>query len=175
MKSIYLTIGFILCLPALVYAGFKQQFPNDPDIVYVKAPGLFAGKWDKVASSDDFAEYLNTASITANEETTVTAISMRHYAEIQTDKLDDVEITYKSMVLHQTIDCFRQKIATNKVYLVTGSYANGPIAADPIELYENPRTVNPSSVAQSKIDVVCSSKAINKEGASTKSIYMHNI
>jgi len=175
MKSIYLTVGFLLCLPALVYAGFKQQFPSEPDIVYVKAPGLFAGKWDKVASSNDFTEYLNKSSVTATEEMTVTAISMRHYAEMQVDKQDEVQVTYKSMVLHQTIDCFHQTISTTKVYLITGPYGNGPIASDPIELYETPRTVRPTSIAQSKINAICSSETKPKEDASTKAIYMRNI
>jgi len=175
MKSIYLTVGFLLCLPALVYAGFKQQFPSEPDIVYVKAPGLFAGKWDKVASSDEFTEYLNKHSVIGNEEMTVSAISMRQYSVVQVDKLDDVQLTYRSMVLYQTIDCFHQTISTTKVYLIAGSYANGPIAADPIELFETPRTVKPSSIAQSKINAACSSDARAKEAMPTKTSYMLNI
>lgn len=175
MRSIYLTVGFLLCLPALVYAGLKQQFPNDPDIIYVKAPGLFAGKWDKVASTDDFTEYLNKPSITADEDMKVSAISMRHYAVVQVDKFDDVPVTYKSMVLHQTIDCFHQTISTTKAYRITGPYGNGPIASDPVELYETPRAVRPGSIAQSKINAICSSETKPKEDASTKAIYMSNI
>lgn len=175
MRSIYLTVGFLLCLPALVYAGFKQQFPNDPDIVYVKAPGLFAGKWDRVASTDDFTEYLSKPSITADEDMTVTAISMRHYAVVQVDKLDEVQVTYKSKVMHQTINCFHQTITTTKVYLITGPYGNGPIASDPIELYETPRAVRPTSIGQSKINAICSSETKPKEDTSTKAIYMRNI
>lgn len=175
MKSIYLTVGFLLCLPALVYAGFKQQFPSEPDIVYVKAPGLFAGKWDKVASSDVFTEYLNKPSITANDDMTISAISMRHYAEVQVDKQDEVQVTYKSKVLYQTINCFHQTITTTKEYLITGPYGNGPIASDPIELYETPRTPRTNSIGESKINTICSSETKPKEAASTKAIYMRNI
>jgi hypothetical protein len=175
MRSIYLTVGFLLCLPALVYAGFKQQFPSEPDIVYVKAPGLFAGKWDKVGSSDDFTEYLNKPSLTVNEDMTISAISMRHYALVQADALDEVQITYKSKVLYQTINCFHQTITTTKVYLITGPYANGPIASDPVELYETPKAVRPGSIAQSKVDAICSIENKPKEAASTKAVYMQNI
>jgi hypothetical protein len=145
----------IFFFPILVYGAFINQHYSDPNVVYVKPPSLFSGKWEKIGSTDKFTEYFNTSKIFSDEDLLVEIVAMRHYSARQTDEIRNKEITYKSLVTYQTIDCFKETIKTTKIYLISGSFGNGPIVDEPFESLKSPRPVKLNSIGHSKIKTIC--------------------
>lgn len=174
-KTIFLTIGSICAMPFMAYGTLQLAFPSDPDVVYVKSPSLFAAKWEKVASADDFSEYIDKSKVVRNTDMTITVVSMRNYSQPQSNKNDESIVQYKSEVLNETIDCFNQTIETTKVYLIGDNFARGAIVEDPIEITSLPRSVRPASVGHSKVRIACELLKYTNESEPAKSDFMRNI
>lgn len=174
-KTILLTIGSICTIPFMAYGALQLAFPSDPDIVYVKSPSLFAAKWEKVASADDFSEYIDKSKVIRNGDMTITTVSMRNYSRPQSNKNDESIVEYKSEVLTETIDCFNQTIETTKVYLIGENFARGAIVEDPIEITSLPRVVRPASVGHSKVRIACEVADYHDKTKQTKLDFMRNI
>lgn len=174
-KSLYLSFSAILITPYLAYLAMQAISSSDPDFVYVNEPSLFAAKWEKVASSNEFTEYLDPTRIDKNIDETVEIISMRNYFKKQFEIDSDKKSAYKSHVTHETIDCFNQTITVNKIYHLSDHFAGGSLVEDPIEPLSHPIKVNARSVGFSKIRVVCALANRNSDQQYIKSNFMNNI
>lgn len=159
----------------MAYGVLQIAFPSDPDVVYVKSPSLFAAKWEKVASADDFSEYIDKSKVVRNTDMTITVVSMRNYSRPQSNKNDESIAQYKSEVLTETINCFNQTIETTKVYLIGDNFARGTIVEDPIEITSLPRSVMPASVGHSKVRIACEAADYSIKIKESKSDFMNNI
>lgn len=159
----------------LVYGAFRQQYNVDPESVYVRAPNLFSGKWDRVAYSDNFSEYIHPSRVERNLDSTIEVVTLRNYYKAQVDNSDDKKIVYKSNVSLETIDCYHQTVTVNKIYLIGGHFADGPLVEEPIEPVSKPIKVSEGSIGSSKIAKVCALKNQDTEFPSNRSHYMSNI
>ena len=173
-KSLYLSLAVIFTTPYLAYSAIQAIEPCDPDYVYVKQPSLFAAKWQKVAYSENFSEYINPVKIEKNLDSTVEVVTMRNYYKTQSDN-DDKNIIYKSHVSYETVDCYHQTVSVNKIYLISGHFANGSLVDEPIEPISKPIKVNEGSIGSSKIAKVCDLANRGEEATINRSHYMSNI
>lgn len=174
-KSLYLTLTGIFITPYLAYSAIQAIEPCDPDFIYVKQPSLFAAKWQKVAYSENFSEYINPVKIEKNLDSTVEIVTMRNYYKSQSDNDDDKNIIYKSHVSYETVDCFNQTITVNKMYLLGGHFAGGSLVEEPIEPPSKPIGVNSRSIGFSKIVKVCEIANLNTDSQYIKSNFMNSI
>ena len=174
-KSLYLTLAGILVTPFLAYSAIQAIEPCDPDFVYVKQPSLFAAKWQKVAHSENFSEYINPVKIERNLDSTVEVVTMRNYYKTQSDNDDDKNIVYKSHVSYETVDCFNQTITVNKIYLLGDHFAGGSLVEEPVEPLSKPIRVHSRSIGFSKIVKVCEIANQDTDSQYIKSSFMNNI
>jgi hypothetical protein len=174
-KSLYLSLAGIFVTPYLAYSAIQAIEPCDPDFVYVRQPSLFAAKWQKVAYSDNFSEYINPVKIEKNLDSTVEVVTMRNYYKTQSDNDDDKNIVYKSHVSYETVDCFNQTVTVNKMYLLSDHYAKGSLIDEPIEPVSTPIRVNARSIGFSKIRKVCELSNLLTDPQFVKSSFMNNI
>jgi len=174
-KSLYLSLAGIFISPYLAYSAIQAIEPCDPDFVYVKQPSLFAAKWQKVAYSENFSEYINPVKIEKNLDSTVEVVSMRNYYKKQVDNDDDRDIIYRSHIAYETVDCFNQTVTVNKIYLLGDHFAGGPLVQEPIEPPSKPIRVNSRSIGFSKIVKVCEITNQSTDTQFIKSNFMNNI
>ena len=174
-KTLYATVAIILITPLSGYLALQAIDPSDPDLVYVKQPSLFYGAWQKVAYSDNFSEYINPVKIEKNFDSTVEVVTMRNYYKTQSDNDDDKNITYKSHVSYETVDCFNQTITVNKIYLLGDHFAGGPLVEEPVEPLSKPIRVHSRSIGFSKIVKVCEIANQGTDSQYVKSSFMNNI
>jgi hypothetical protein len=175
MKTLIYSICGAFLLPLFIYTGFRNQFPSDPDVVYIKEPSLFSGKWQKVAYSSNFSEYIEPRKIEKNIDFTVEIVTMRNYFKLQKDNSSDKNRGYQSQISYETINCFTQTIAVSKMYLLSGHYAGGSLVEEPIEPIFTPIHVNDRSIGFSKIRKVCDLAERSIETQYIKSDFMSNI
>jgi hypothetical protein len=157
------------------YLSLQAINPSDPDLVYVKKPSLFSGAWQKVASSDNFSEYIEPIRMEKNLDSTVDIVAMRNYLKPQFDDENDKSISYKSQVSYETIDCFNQTITVTKMYLLSDNFAKGSLIDEPIEPLSIPIRVNTRSIGFSKIRKVCELSNLSTDTQYIKSSFMNNI
>jgi len=174
-KSLYITLASVLITPALSYAALQYFYPSDPELVYIKQPSLFAAKWQKVAYSDNFSEYIDPNRIEKNLDATVEVITMRNYFKAQLDNDSDKNLTYKSHVSYETVDCFNQTITVNKMYLLGDHFASGSLVEEPLEPVSTPIRVSAHSIGFSKIRKVCELANLSTDSQYIKSSFMNNI
>ena len=174
-KTLYLSLAGILITPYLAYSAIQVIEPCDPDIVYVRQPSLFAAKWQKVAYSENFSEYINPVKIEKNLDSTIEVVTMRNYYKTQTVNEDDKNIVYKSQVSYETVDCFNQTITVNKIYLLGDHFAGGSLVEEPVEPLTKPIQVQSRSIGFSKIVKVCEIANQNTDSQYYKSSFMNNI
>lgn len=174
-KTLYLSLTGIFITPYLAYLAIQAIEPSDPYYVYVKQPSLFAAKWQKVAHSENFSEYINPVKIEKNLDSTVEVVTMRNYYKIQSNNDDDKNITYKSHVSYETVDCFNQTITVNKIYLLGDHFAGGSLVDEPVEPLTKPIQVHSRSIGFSKIVKVCEIANQNTDTQHIKSSFMNNI
>lgn len=174
-KTFYLTLVGIFATPYLAYSASQLIEPCDPDFVYVKRPSLFAAKWQKVAYSENFSEYINPVKIEKNLDSTVDVVTMRNYYKQQIKNDDDKNIVYKSRISYETIDCFNQTITVNKIYLLEEHFTGGSLVQEPIEPPTKPMKVNTRSIGFSKITKVCEIADQDIDLLHIKSSFMNNI
>jgi len=173
-KSLYLSLAVIFTTPYLAYSAIQAIEPCDPDYVYVKQPSLFAAKWQKVAYSENFSEYINPVKIEKNLDSTVEVVTMRNYYKTQSDN-DDKNIIYKSHVSYETVDCFNQTITVNKMFLLGDHFAGGSLVEEPIEPLSGPIRVHSRSIGFSKIVKVCEIANLSTDSQYIKSSFMNSI
>ena len=174
-KALYITLAGILATPFLAYSAIQAIEPCDPDFVYVKEPSLFAAKWQKVAHSENFSEYINPVKIEKNFDSTVEVVTMRNYYNKQLDNDDDKNVVYKSHVSYETVDCFNQTITVIKIYLLGDHFAGGSLVEEPVEPLSKPIRVHSRSIGFSKIVKVCEIANQGTESQYVKSSFMNNI
>lgn len=174
-KSLFITISTILLLPYLAYTGFQEIYPSDPDIVYVKQPNLFSGKWEKTASSDSFSEYIDPTKIEKNIDSTIDIVVMRNYYKVQKNSDSDKNLIFKSQVNNETIDCFNQTVIVNKMYFLGDHFAGGSLVDEPLEPISTPIRVQERTIGLSKIKKVCALANIGLDNQFIKSHFMNNI
>ena len=174
-KTLYLTLVIILITPLSAYLALQAIEPSDPDLVYVKKPSLFSGAWQKVASSDNFSEYIEPRKMEKSLDSTVDIVTMRNYFKPQFDDEDDKSISYKSQVSYETIDCFNQTVTVTKMYLLSENFAKGSLIDEPIEPVSTPIRVNARSIGFSKIRKVCELSNLSTDSQYVKSSFMNNI
>jgi hypothetical protein len=100
---------------------------------------------------------------------------MRNYYKTQIDIDDDKNITYKSYVSYETVDCFNQTITVNKIYLLGDHFAGGSLVVEPVEPLTKPIQVHSRSSGFSKIVKVCEIANQNTDSQYVKSSFMNNI
>ena len=174
-KTLYLTLAIILITPITAYLALQAINPSDPDLVYVKKPSLFSGAWQKVAYSDNFSEYIEPKRMEKNLDSTVDIVTMRNYFKPQFDDDKDKNISYKSQVSYETIDCFNQTVTVTKMYLLSDHFAKGSLIDEPIEPLSIPIRVNARSIGFSKIRRVCELSNLSTDSQYVKSSFMNNI
>jgi hypothetical protein len=174
-KTLYITLAITLASPLLGYLTLQSIYPSHPDLVYVNQPSLFAAKWEKVAHSDNFSEYIDPERIEKNLDSTIEIVIMRNYFETQTDFDGDKNQGYKSQVSNETIDCFNQTIIVNKMYFLSGNFTSGSLVVEPIEPLSSPIRVNSRSIGFSKIRKVCELANLNTDPQYIRSSFMNNI
>ena len=128
-----------------------------------------------MAYSDNFSEYINPVKIEKNFDSTVEVVTMRNYYKTQLDNDDDKNITYKSHVSYETVDCFNQTITVNKIYLLGDHFAGGSLVEEPVEPLSKPIRVHSRSIGFSKIVKVCEIANQNTDSQYIKSTFMNNI
>lgn len=174
-KYLYITIVSLAITPYLAYSALQAVNPMDPDIVNIKQPSLFAGKWEKSGFSTDFTEYINQAKIERNLDGTLEVVSMRNFFKTQNADDSDKNLIYKSQVSRETIDCFNQTISVSKLYLLSDKFAAGSLVDDPIETDSTPIKVMERTVGLSKIKMVCKIANQGTDSDYIKSNFMRNI
>lgn len=175
MKLVYTVIGIILVLPMLAFGALQKYYPNDPDIIYIKEPSLFSGKWQKVGSSDNFSEYIEPNKMEANLDSTIEIITMRNYYRPQLDDDSNKNLIYKSAISYETINCFNQTVTVSKIYQLSDHFSGGSLVIDPIEPILKPIHVNANSIGFSKIRKVCELRNQAIDPQHIKSSFMNNI
>jgi len=174
-KTLYITLASILITPYLAYLAIQSISPNNPDIVYVKEPSLFAGKWEKTASSSDFAEYIDQNKFEKNLDSTIEIVTLRNYYKQQIDDDSDKKLVYKSQVSYETIDCFNQTVSVSKMYFLSDSYSSGSLVQEPLEINTPPIKVRERSIGLSKVKMVCKLANMAVDSDYVKSSFMNNI
>lgn len=174
-RGFYITIGCVIALPVLIYGIFTKQYPTDPDFIYVPAPNLFAAKWEKVGESETFSQYLNKSKIIKNNDQTISVLVMRNFNPSKSKKDAFGTKLYRSEVASIEIDCFHQTFETTKIYLISGPFANGPLAAEPQNIYTNPHPAKSGSVDLQLIDSACSAVNYNNPAKPSRISFMQDI
>lgn len=175
MKLVITVMLSIIFLPILALGGIKKYYPSDPDLIYVHQPSLFSGKWEKVARSEDFTEYIEPTKFEKNLDSTVDIVAMRNYFKPQVDDYTDQNQWYKSQISYETINCFNQTIVVNKMYFLGGQFASGALITEPIEPPSIPIHVRTESIGFSKIRKVCELANLHTDSQFMKSSFMSNI
>ena len=175
MKLVIATMLGVLLLPMIALGSLKTYYPNDPDLVYIHQPSLFSGKWQKIAYSENFSEYIDPNKFEKNLNFTVDIVTLRNYYKPQIDEYTDLNQQYKSQVSYETIDCFNETITVNKMYLLGGQFAHGSLIAEPIEPPSTPIRVNNESIGYRKIRKVCELSKLHPDSKQLKSSFMSNI
>lgn len=175
MRSAYISIVAIFVAPVLVYIGFKQQFPMDPESIYIKSPSLFSGKWERVSFSENFSEYVDPKRLEVNIDNTIEVISMRNYQKPQLEDTREGKNIYKSVIAYETVDCFSKTIVVNKVYFMSERFSLGVLIAEPIERSSRPIYVDEGSVGFNKISRVCEMSSVYIDPKHTRTDFMNNI
>lgn len=175
MKLVISTMAAIIFLPLLAMGAMKYQYPSDPDLVYIHQPSLFSGKWEKVAYSENFSEYIEPSKFEKNLDLTVDIVTLRNYYRPQLDEYNDQNQHYKSQVSYETVDCFNETIVVNKMYLLGGQFAGGSLIAEPIEPPSTPIHVSSESIGFRKIRKVCELAKMHTDPKHLKSHFMNNI
>ena len=175
MRSAYISIVAIFVVPILVYIGFKEQFPIDPESIYIKSPSLFSGKWERVGYSENFSEYVDPKRLEVNIDNTIEVVSMRNYLKPQLDEKREANNLYKSVISYETVDCFNKTIVVNKVYFMSERFSLGALVAEPVEISSRPIYVDVGSVGYNKISRVCQMSSIYIDPKHTRTNFMNNI
>jgi len=173
-KTLYISLAIILMTPLAGYLTIQYIYPSDPDLIYIKQPSLFSGEWEKVAYSDNFSEYIEPKKMGKNIDSTVDIVAMRNYFKPQLDD-DNKDVSYKSQVSYETIDCFNQTITVSKMYFLSDHYAKGSLINEPIEPLTTPIHVTSHSVGFNKIRKVCELSNLLTDPQYIKSSFMNNI
>ena len=174
-KLLYITSAAILITPFLAYSAIQVIAPSDPDVIYVHEPNLFAGKWEKTASSNEFTEYIDQARFEKNIDSTVDIVTLRNYFKVQANDDADRRLFFKSQVSRETIDCFNQTVSINKTYFLGDHFASGSLVEDPVEIYTTPLKVKELSIGFSKVKMFCKLANIAVDSDYVKSSFMNNI
>lgn len=174
MKLVYTVMAVILFLPLLAFGTFQKYYPSDPNIVYINKPSLFYGAWERVAYSDNFSEYIEPKRMEKNLDSTVDIVTMRNYFRPQLDDGDE-NISHKSQVSYETIDCFNQTITVTKMFLLSDHFAKGSLVDEPIEPISTPIHVNARSIGFSKIRKVCELSNLSTDPQYIRSNFMNSI
>jgi hypothetical protein len=175
MKLVYTVIGIILVLPMLAFGILQKYYPNDPDIVYIKEPSLFSGKWQKVAASNNFSEYIEPNKMEASLDSTIEIVTMRNYYKPQLDDDNNKSLIYKSAISYETINCFNQTVTVSKIFQLSDHFSGGSLITEPIEPILKPIHVNANSIGFSKIRKVCELTNQASDAHYIKSNFMNNI
>lgn len=162
-------------MPILVYVGFKQQFPIDPEAIYIKSPSLFSGKWERVGFSENFSEYVDPRKLEVNFDNTIDVVSMRNYLKPQLDESQEVAKAYKSAISYETVDCFNKTIVINKIYFMSERFSHGSLISEPLENPSRPIYVDIGSVGFNKIKRVCEMSNIYIDTKHTRTDFMSKI
>lgn len=174
-KLLYITSAVILITPFLAYSAIQVIAPSDPDVIYVREPNLFAGKWEKTASSSEFTEYIDQTKFEKNINSTVDIVTLRNYFKTQANDDTDKRLFFKSQVSRETIDCFNQTVSINKTYFLGEHFASGSLVDDPVEINTAPLKVKERSVGFSKVKMVCNLANLAVDSDYVKSSFMNNI
>lgn len=174
MKLAYTVMAVILFLPLLAFGTLQKYYPSDPNIIYINKPSLFYGAWERVAYSDNFSEYIEPKRIEKNLDSTVDIVTMRNYYRPQLDDGDE-NISHKSQVSYETIDCFNQTITVTKMFLLSDHFAKGSLVDEPIEPISAPIHVNARSIGFSKIRKVCELSNLSTDPQYIRSNFMNSI
>jgi len=174
-RGFYITVGCVIALPILIYGIFTKQYPTDPDFIYVPAPNLFAAKWEKVGESETFSQYLNKSKIIKNNDQTISVLVMRNFSSSKSKKDSFSTKPYRSEVASIEIDCFHKTFETTKIYLITGSFANGPLAEEPQEIFANPLPAKSGSVGLQLIDSACTAVNYSNPAKPSRINFMQDI
>lgn len=172
MKSIYLTLLGICGIPLVMYGALQTQFPEDPDLVFINQPSVFAGKWEKAGNSENFTDYINPKKIEETFDQTVDIVTLRNYHNTKLEKIEDDSISYRSHITFESINCFRQTITINKTYFFSGKFGTGSLVAEPIETYSKPINVSEGSVGFRKVKKVCELANVSKDSNYIKSRFL---
>jgi hypothetical protein len=175
IKNIYLIIFAVFSIPSIVLGIFRNQYPIDPDIVYVKSPNLFAEKWEKVGATNEFSQYIVKSRVIKNDDLTITVSVMRNYSGIKRKVKDDIKTQYHSEVVNMDINCFHQTYKTNKTYLLSGYFANGSLIEEPQEDFSMPNRVNRGTIGESLIEIACQIANYQKSSKDAKIGFMQDI
>jgi hypothetical protein len=175
MKLVYSVIGIILVIPMLAFGVLQKYYPNDPDLLYIKEPSLFSGKWQKVSSSNNFSEYIEPNKMEINLNSTVEILTIRNYYKPQLDDDSNKSLIYKSAISYETIDCFNQTVTVSKIYQFSGHFSEGSLVVEPINPILRPIYVNANSIGFSKIRKVCELTNQATDANYVKSSFMSNI
>jgi hypothetical protein len=174
-RYLYITVASLLALPYLAYSAIQTMSPSNPDIVYVKEPSLFAGKWEKTASCSEFTEYIDQTKFEKNFDSTIEIVTMRNYYKKQVDDDSDKKLVYKSQVSHETIDCFNQTVSVSKMYFLSDFFTEGSLVQEPVEINTPPMKVKERSIGFSKVKMVCKLSNMAVDSDYIKSSFMNNI
>lgn len=154
-KSLVFSLAGILLIPAIAYGSLHFVLPTSPDLIYTNH-GKLKIEWVKLSENDEFTEYVSKERRFEDDQLKGQILFLRDYKEPQVSIHEHNKVTYSSVVLHQTINCFNRTTSVDDVLMFSKARAKGIMVKDLYDLEWDSGEVKAGSLSEKKVSTLCS-------------------
>lgn len=154
-KSLLLSLVGLLAIPAIAYGSLHFMIPISPDLIYTQH-GKLRIEWQKFSENDEFTEYVSKERHFEADQLKGQILFLRDYKEPQVSIHDHNKITYSSVVIHQTINCFNRSTTVDDLLMFSKPRAKGIMVKDLYDLEWESGEVKVGTVSEKKVSSLCS-------------------
>ena len=155
-RSLLFSLIGVLCIPAIAYCSLHFILPSSPDLIYTQH-GKLKIEWEKLSENDEFTEYVSKERHFEEDQLKGQVLFLRDYREPQVSIHEHNRVTYSSVVLHQTINCFSRTTSVDDILMFSKARAKGIMVKDLYDLEWESGEVKAGSMSERKISSLCSS------------------
>lgn len=153
--SLIFSLAGILFIPAIAYASLHFALPSSPDLIYTKH-GKLKIEWEKLSENEEFTEYVSKERHFEEDQLKGQILFLRDYKEPQVSIYEHNKVTYSSVVLHQTINCFNRTTSVDDILMFSKGRAKGILVKDLYDLEWDSGEVKAGSLSEKKVSTLCS-------------------
>ena len=154
-NSLIFSLVGIMFIPAIAYASLHFVLPSSPDLIYTQH-GKLKIEWVKLSENDEFTEYISKERHFEEDQLKGQILFLRDYKEPQVSIYEHNKVTYSSVVLHQTINCFNRTTSVDDILMFSKARAKGIMVKDLYDLEWESGEVKAGSMSEKKVSTLCS-------------------
>lgn len=153
-NSLIFSLAGIMFIPAIAYASLHFVMPSSPDLIYTQH-GKLKIEWEKLSENDQFIEYVSKERHFEEDQLKGQILFLRDYKEPQVSIYEHNKVTYSSVVLHQTINCFNRTTSVDDILMFSKARARGILVKDLYDLEWDSGEIKAGSLSEKKVLTFC--------------------